>query len=334
MDILIKSFNRPYYLERCIQSIYTNVLDHTFSITVLDDGTPEKYLQKLQLKFPEIKLVTSEFYKEKSERIAKEGASASIQIPIAMWLTAAKNATDYFVLLEDDIWFTQKINLQETERILKQEKASFLKLFWLNNPKLIHGTTLKVLENLQFYKPKVFTKNPLLYRLIFGITRYGNRKLMRFLSLYSKEKALHYYSMYGVAGAIFHKDYFLSLWDKHTNVVDENLQLKNAVKYWHKHPHIQFARTNQEYVATGFLSSATNKGFNPENFDVFQFNKSINEAWFNDKLDIMNNFPNDLNTAEIETILAKENNPHATVKDWKLWTTRFKKQFQNIGCNI
>ena len=174
MDILIKSFNRPYYLERCIQSIYTNVLDHSFSITVLDDGTPEKYLQKLQLKFPKIKLVTSEFYKEKSERIAKEGASASIQIPIAMWLTAAKNATDYFVLLEDDIWFTQKINLLETKAILQNEKIYFLKLFWLNNPKLVHGITKNVLEYITIYSPKVFTKNPLLHRLIFGITRFGN----------------------------------------------------------------------------------------------------------------------------------------------------------------
>ena len=62
MDLLIKSFNRPYYLDRCIQSIYLNIHDNNFNIIVLDDGTPKKYLDKLLEKFPSITILKSDLY--------------------------------------------------------------------------------------------------------------------------------------------------------------------------------------------------------------------------------------------------------------------------------
>ena len=49
MDIIIKSFNRPYYLDRCLQSIQTFVQDSKYTIMVLDDGTSQKYLDKIKI---------------------------------------------------------------------------------------------------------------------------------------------------------------------------------------------------------------------------------------------------------------------------------------------
>lgn len=334
MDILIKSFNRPYYLARCIQSIYDNVLDNEISITVLDDGTPEKYLKKIKTKFPDVVILKSNFYKQKSEAIEKEIHLEISEIPIDLWLEATRNASEYFMLLEDDIWFTQKINLRQTREIIVQNNIYFLKLFWLNNAKLIHGATKKIEDHLLIYQPSVFTKNPFLHRLIFGITRFGNRKVMQLLDLYSDERALNYYSIYGVAGAVFKKDYFLSLWSNHKNLVDENLQIRNAVAFWNQNPEMQFARTTSEYVATGFSSSATNKFFNKNYFDVFAFNKILNEAWLNDEIDVLENLPQDLNDVLIKNILIKKEHQNANVNDWLLWVERFKKQFRDIGCNI
>ena len=82
MDILIKSFNRPYCLDRCIQSIYANVLDTTISIKVLDDGTPSRYLEKLQIKYPKILIYKSSYYNEKSEAIDVNREIESLRIPI------------------------------------------------------------------------------------------------------------------------------------------------------------------------------------------------------------------------------------------------------------
>ncbi|CAM4115244.1 glycosyltransferase family 2 protein [Flavobacterium antarcticum] len=334
MDILIKSFNRPYYLDRCIQSIYKNVVDSEISITVLDDGTPSKYLKKLQDKFPEIKIVTSDAYDEKSLNIEQNLSLDNKKIPIKMWIEAAKNASDYFVLLEDDIWFTKDVNLEETKVVLKEKNVALVKLFWLKNPKLIHAKTIETLKNITIYDPIVFTKNPVLHRIIFGMKRYTIPNLMAFLNLYSEEKALQYYSIYGVAGAIFHKEYFLSLWQNHYNEVDENVQLKNAVQFWHKNPNIAFARAEEEVAATGFSSSATNKKYDTGDFDIFTFNKILNEAWLGDQLNSMKDFSNDLNSSEIATILAKANDPKARVEDWEKWVNCFKRQFQEIGCNI
>ena len=47
VNIFIKSFNRPYYLDRCLQSI-ENFVEGDFWVKVLDDGTPEKYLKKIK----------------------------------------------------------------------------------------------------------------------------------------------------------------------------------------------------------------------------------------------------------------------------------------------
>lgn len=334
MDILIKSFNRPYYLERCIQSIYNNITDAKLSIKVLDDGTPEKYLEKIKKKFPDIQILRSQFYVEKSTAIENDTPLETTNIPIDLWMNTAKNASDYFLLLEDDIWFKEKMNLQESQQTLIAENIYSLKLLWLNNPILVSGKTLKTLDNITVYKPNVFARNPFVHRLIFGMKRYNLPGIMRFLTLYSDERALRYYSIYGVAGAIFKKEYFLNLWNKHQNHVDENLQLKNAVKFWHQNPKIHFARTNEEFVATGYVSSATNKNYEAGNFDVFSFNKILNKAWYTDEFKANDNLPTDFDMKKIENILLKENNSKAQVLDWKQWVVSFKKQSQDFGCNI
>ena len=70
MTILIKSFNRPFYLDRCIYSAYKFVLGD-FNIKILDDGSPEKYLDKIQWKYPHISIVKSDNYDEKSQAISE-----------------------------------------------------------------------------------------------------------------------------------------------------------------------------------------------------------------------------------------------------------------------
>ncbi len=59
--IIIKSFNHPYYLERCLQSIYFCVKGD-FEIKILDDGTPAKYLESIKSKFPIARIITSDQY--------------------------------------------------------------------------------------------------------------------------------------------------------------------------------------------------------------------------------------------------------------------------------
>ncbi len=51
VDIVIKSFTRPYYLERCLYSIYKFAVGD-FRVQVLDDGTLPEYLARIKQLFP------------------------------------------------------------------------------------------------------------------------------------------------------------------------------------------------------------------------------------------------------------------------------------------
>ena len=215
MDILIKSFNRPYYLDRCIQSIHLNVRNNDFIIFVLDDGTPQKYLDKILNKFPKVKILKSDLHPEKSNAIAKDEASVNSKIPIDLWLKAAENASNYFLLLEDDFWFTQPLNLKKIRLSLEYDNIKMLKLCWLGNAKLLPKKSIDVNDQYSIFTPDLYTTNPVLFNLVFRFNRFKIRQILTFLKIYSLERFLNYYTIYATSGAIFKKKYFLKLWKNH-----------------------------------------------------------------------------------------------------------------------
>lgn len=336
MDIIIKSFNRPYCLDRCIQSIRNFVVNSDYRIIILDDGTPEKYLKKISEKYSEITILKSFLYDEKVNAIENEGQKLNLKVPIDLWIDAAKNASDYFVLLEDDFWLTDYIALNDLEISLRNNNLQMLKLLWLGNPILISDNILKLESFFNIYKPNLYTRNPLLYKLIFIYNKFKVRKTLSYFKIYKRSRALSYYCIYSVAGAIFKREYFLSLWENHNSTIDEGLQLYNAVHFLNKNNDAAFGRTNKEMLKTSFLSAATNQHKDYENvsIDMLAFNKIINEAWYKEEFDVMNNFSNDLDAEEIEKILIKENNISANSEEWKKWVERFKRQYTSFGCII
>ena len=336
MDILIKSFNRPYYLDRCIQSLVLNSQNSDYKIVVLDDGTPQKYLDKLLEKYPEIKILKSDWHKHKSSFCDLGKKPEIMTIPTDFWINGAINASDYFVLLEDDFWLNQKADFSKMISDAKADKVSFLKLIWLGNPKLIQTKSTVKKANYTLFEPKLYTKYPFLFYFIFyKFDRFKIRKTLKFFKIHTYDRYLSYYSIYSVAGVLFEKNYFLALWKNHKNSIDENLQLYNAVKYKFNNK-VVYAQSNSEIVTQGILSAATNqfKEFDGVNSDMFLFNKVVNEAWFSDDFDVMVNFPKDLNMNLIENILIKENNIHLNPDDWKKWVLHCKNQYRNFGCIV
>ncbi|WP_163399992.1 glycosyltransferase family 2 protein [Flavobacterium fluviatile] len=336
MDIIIKSFNRPYCLDRCIKSIRRFVIESDYRIIILDDGTPEKFLKKILEKHTDIIILKSSLYDEKVSAINNEGQTLNSKVPIDLWIDAAKDATDYFVLLEDDIWLTDYIALNDLEVLLRNNNLQMLKLYWLGNPILISDNIKKKEAFFSIYEPNLYTANPLLYKFIFVFFKFKIRKTLAFFNIYNRSRALSYYSIYSVAGAVFKREYFLSLWKNHTNTIDEGLQLYNAVHFLNKNKNAAFGRTNKEVVKTSFLSAATNQHKNYENVSInmIVFNKIINEAWYEGQLDVMDNFPNDMNPESIQKILRDKNVADASENEWKKWVERFKRQYTSFGCII
>lgn len=336
MEILIKSFNRPYYLDRCLQSIYLNCNTNDIPIKILDDGTPQKYLDKLKQKYPKIVILKSQWYNQKAF-FCQDGKQPDImKIPIEFWIESIKNSTSFFLLLEDDMWINQKIDLSEIFSEAKKENVSFLKLFWIGNPDLLQIKKPRRKKNFILYEPTLYTKHPILFYIIFyKFDFFKIRKVFRFLKIYSLKKFLAYYSIYSVAGMIFNQQYFLSLWKNHVDQIDESLQLYNALKQYNSNK-IEYAHTNNEIVTQGILSSATNqfKSFENNKVDMFFFNKMLNEAWYNNEFDSQKNYPKDLSIDDIETIINYKTGNTFDSQIWKNWVDNFKKQYTDFGCIV
>jgi hypothetical protein len=338
MDIIIKSFNRPYYLHRCLFSIEKYVKNFNGVIYVLDDGTPQLYMDKIVELYPNIVLKKSDAYEEKQYYTTKGISPDNYKIPIDLWVNAAENASENFILIEDDTWFIKSIDLEKTEKEIKDNNVVITKLFWLGNSKLNQNKGIDVKESIVLLKPKLYTIIPAFYYFIFfKFDRFKIRKTLRFLGIHTEEKRLAYYTIYAVAGMIFNRDYYAKLWKNHQNTVNESLQHYNAVKLFFKQKNnIKFAHYKQEILRTGFVSSATNQ-FKEEyegNINMFLFNMIVNKAWYENQLDVLHSLPHDIEEQAIVSILDNDSQKRINSKKWSLWKKDFKNQYQSIGCVI
>jgi hypothetical protein len=303
-------------------------------ITILDDGTPQVYLDKIAAKYPDVAIKKSGFYTQKVKFTSEGKRPEEYVIPIDLWVDSAKKASGNFILIEDDTWFVDDISLDAVDAEMKQHNVVLTKLYWIGNPSINQNKKETPLKNIVLLKPKLFTVVPALYNFIFYFDRFKIRKVLRFLGLHTDEKALAYRTIYAVAGMVFNKDYFAKLWDNHKNSVDEGLQIYNAVKVLSgQKDKIQFARYKREILKTGFMSAATNQHKEEYgNIDMFAFNRLLNEAWLNKQLDVISSLPNDIDQQEIIKIL--DNEKSIPSSGWMRWVDGFKGYYRQIGCKI
>lgn len=332
MDIFIKSFNRVYYLNKCLHSISVYLKNFDGRIYILDDGTPKKYLNAIQDKYPDVIILKSNYYKEKSILIQNKNDNLPKKIPSEFWYNSVKLSSDYCMILEDDLWFTETIDIKALEANSKQENIILLKFFWLANSKLIINSREKVLEKFVLYKPDLRFKNSKVYRLIYAKYNKIWRQTLTFFKLYSKESELNYYSIYSVAGAIYRKDYFLKIWENCSANVDEKEQIINALDFCNRNS-VTFGRTKKEIISTGFMSSAfTKKSF--QDFSIHDFNSVLNDYWIENRHVFENDLQNDINENEIKHILALKNKSDKYINQWENWVFNFKESYRKIGCKV
>ncbi|TWP26698.1 glycosyltransferase family 2 protein [Apibacter muscae] len=340
MDILIKSFNRPFYLDRCIQSIYLNVKGD-FNLKVLDDGTPNKYLEKIQNKYPKIKIFTSKNYKEKTEAIEENLKSGKdingFKIPTDLWIDTVKKSSQYFFITEDDVWFTREIDLNSLEQSMQLEKIYLLKLGWLGNATYKDNCIIKALNaEIIATKPQLYTAPNFIMKALF------KNKFKCFSLLYRMGWVDHntigkYWILNSMLMGIYHRDYWLSIWQDANGRVNEIHQLINATNFYRKNKKNEnfIAHLNQEALKTTFISSATNSYHKYEvDFDVNRFNYILNESWYDDKFNSFDNYPKDFSYEVISNLLLEANHPKARFAEWKKWSDLFKAQYKQQGCEV
>lgn len=339
MDIIIKSFNRPHYLDRCLASIYTCVIGD-FEIKILDDGTPKKYLDTISSKYPKAKIITSHQYQEKIKAIEDNISIGKkidgFTIPTDLWYNTVKSCSDYVLVIEDDVWFIDKINLDDIVNEMKVYHIPLTKLGWLGNSSEDKNLDIEVLsDKLTKTQPKkLFTSN----KFIMDLFMYNKLKVFTILyklGIADNYTKMRYWALNSILMGLYQKEYWLAIWEDAAGKVDEKQQLRNAAAWYHKNRKAIFARTNTEVLKTTFQSSATGSYHEYGNdFDVNRMNYILNEAWLEDKLNSMENFPNDFSDSYIKQFLDRENHPDARYQDWFSWAEKFREQYRNLGAKV
>lgn len=333
MDIIIKSFNRPYYLERCIHSIYKFASGFE-KIVVIDDGTPVKYLDKLSELFPNVIIKQNENHLLKSQALENDQQFKGVS-PSRSWIEEAKNSSDYFLMIEDDVWFTNEINLDEIIKDMQSKNVYMTKIGWQGNTKFSYNVQEEQITSLltsQNPKNLFLSSKPVMKMLIEN--RFKFYSILCRLGITNNQTINQYYLFLSISMAIYKKNFWLNTWADSLHTPSEKNLLINASACYardRKGNKNIIARTDKEYLKTTYISSSTSE-YHPYNlpFNINAFNKTLNEAWFLDRLDSCQNFPADFSENYIAAFLPKENiecNAHI----WKQWVRKFKEQFKNAG---
>jgi glycosyltransferase involved in cell wall biosynthesis len=336
MDILIKSFNRPYYLDRCLRSIYQCVKG-TFTIKVLDDGTPPVYLERILELYPEIQILRSPQYTVKADAIEAhihQGKPYSqTKIPTKFWIEAVESSTDFFLLLEDDIWLTSVVDIDEVQRTMQHEKMALVRLSWQGNKTLVAGGKRVLSEQIEEIQPAISNWRKFVFQNRFKVRSIGYR-LGLFQNIMPYQ--LPMYVLYAVASSFFSKDYWLYLWQGAGERVLEEHQLQKALQ-WNSmpqgHAYSRYGKLRQESADTSYLTT-TNNGFVEIKCDMMQINYLLNEAWLRSELDAMQGFPADFAVTYLRQFFEHVNNGARLYEDWLTWITRFKHDYRRLGCVV
>lgn len=335
--IFIKSFNRAFYLDRCLQSI-ENYVEGNFLVKILDDGTPEKYLKKIKEKHPNVEILKSKNYQNKISAIEKNIESDKeidgFTIPTNLWYNAAKNASEYFIMTEDDVWFTQKINVDQLQDNCKKHQIALLKLGWLGNYKDDEFVEItEITENINRTLPKDLLLFSDRMNDLFFYNKFKFFTILYKLGMVDNTTKQKYWALNSILMGFWQKDYWLNIWKDAKGKVDEKQQLRNATNFYRKNQNnLNFlARLDTEAMKTTFQSSATNSYHKyGDNFDVNYFNRLINEAWYKGVFDEMQNFPKDFSISYFEKFLDEKIDKNA----FRNWVEKFKNQYKTLGCEV
>ena len=237
-------------------------------------------------------------------------------------------------MTEDDVWFTQKINVNALQETCNQNKISLLKLGWLGNNKDDEWTVIsEISEVINRVHPKDLLLFPEFINDLFFYNKFKFFTILYKLGVVDNTTKRKYWALNSILMGFWEKEYWLNIWKDAKGKVDEKQQLRNASNFYKKNrnnPNF-LAKLNSEVMKTTFQSSATNSYHQyGDDFDVNYFNHLINEAWYNGAFDEMQNFPKDFSLEYFEKFLNEKIDKTA----FRNWVLKFKNQYKNLGCEV
>lgn len=310
VDIIIKSFNRAFYLDKVLYSIEKFVSGFN-DIIILDDGTPDVYLTKIKEKYPFVEIRKSQHHSEKSEKILTGQDIDGYKIPSDLWIDSVKNATEYVLVIEDDVWFTEFVNLSQIAEEMISNNVHLTKIGWQSDERFLYNFEQNSISTnlISQSTRKLFTANRKMMEYILK-NKYKSLSILCRLGLANNQTINEYYNFLSILMGLYKKDFWLYTWQDSTGRVNEKDLLKNSTAWYHKYKKNKsvITRTNKEYLKTTYISSATNSYHRYKvSFDVLAFNSKLNRKWLNDELNIIENFPNDYSRSYLSGFLDEHN---------------------------
>lgn len=338
ISILIKSFNRAYYLDRAIYSLKKHLIGN-YSITVLDDGTPEKYIDKIQSKYPDVIIKTNKNALQKNKAIEDNilhGTEINgFKIPTNLWKDEVEKASEYFIMTEDDVWLTQDIDLESTIETMRQNEMSLLKVGWISNRE-INAKYHTLPNNITAVEPSFFVGPRWLMKGVFK-NQYKIYSILYRLKVMDKEMLNEYWIMNSLLMGIYKRDYWLYLWKNIEGRVDEQAQIINATQWYRKNKDnkLNYGKFDDLRMNTTFISSATNSYHQYGiQCDINYFNHIMNSAWYKGEFDSLNSYPKDISEEYFIQFLEENYSERCTPENWKSWADKFKNQYRSQGVDV
>jgi hypothetical protein len=332
MDVYIKSAARPYYLDRCIKSIY-RFLKGNFSITILDDGTLPEFLHQIKLTHPEISIRSSPQANEKREafklHLTGEIKFHANNLPFDFWKNEINKGSEYFLLLEEDAWLTADVDTDNILKEMKKNELVTLKLFWGSCERMVAGDKIPVGANLEKIIPKLPVSSYFLMKPFLS-NRLKIRSFLLRSKILSPGHLMPYYALYSVASAFFRKDYWLYCWNDEQEIIAETNQLLRALQWRNENPWTGYGKTSVEKARTSY-QTATFNTFNHIVFDMIRFNQSMSEQWLAGNLDVMQNFPADFTPEYLKNAGKLPLSGSHSAKNWDKWIQNFKLEYKVLG---
>ena len=318
MKAYLKASNRPYCLDRCLRSIRRHVsgLD---GLVVLDDGTRERYLEKLAAQHPDVEFRSSPKGKDKYAFMDEPGFLAGppgqvdllrtfspAMDPARFWVKeVARDPGKYLFIQEEDTWFVSPVDLNRIRANMDANQAILTKLFW-NETDPLPGPDEVFLSAvfgdgfiLDYFRPRI-------------------------------EGLLHVHKIFNVAQSVLLKEYWLNSYDGVPHWAHEEHLLARAVDFVNAHPHSKFCKARDKAIVHTALSTSRSDcgGMGvASKIDVHRVNFILNEAWLHGELDPMQGFPRDMDEEYVAAILEQAMG-RAEINSWRQWKTDYSGMYE------
>jgi hypothetical protein len=197
-----------------------------------------------------------------------------------------KEGHPYLCGLQDDEWFIEPVDFAMIENRMRKYNLPAVKLIY--GIEFLHGIDIKLVDYIEVYKPNFY---------------------------------YHLWQSWLMSMMVFLKEYWMIGFKANEHKLGkgwtEDSMVKAASDYILAND-LNMGRFSVRKMCQGqAISSRTDKlaryGLLPQHLYL----NAVNEFWYNDKLDITENFPKDFSTKYLESIFVEQGVPSQHIESWK-----------------